>query len=550
MKRFKDTHQHQLQILPPSLDELIESNHLVRIIDKFVSVLPSQLWDGRFRGGGAPSYHPAVMLKVILYAYSLKIFSCREIAKSIRQDITFMWLTGMQRPSFNTINRFRTDYFKDILEDVFTELLKFLAERNLISFQNFFVDGTKIEANAGRYTHVWQKNTERYKAAVKERVKKLLHQIDTINQQEDELYGDSDFPEFGEQTDITSEEIGDIVRSLIEHLPEGCGKRKAQQLKTAANRLNKESEKLSKYEEQEELLDGRNSYSKTDPDATFMRLKDERLRAAYNAQISTENQFVTNYSVSQNASDTVSFPDHLAKIDQRGEAYKPNNYMGDSAYGSEENYALLEGHEIGNYLKYNTFDLEKKKSHRNDPFHRTNFSYNEDGDYFVCPAGKKLIYRETIQKKSKTGYISNVRIYEYEGCNSCVWKAHCTKAKHNRRIYYNPELERHKKLARSNLESSHGIALRKRRGYEVETFFGDLRQNCRFNRFLLRGKSKVEHEFGLLAIAYNLRKMAKMALKKDIYWDVFRTIYLFVEKCAKWLHKSLILINNNALFAE
>lgn len=550
MKRFKETHQHQLLLLPPNLDEMIEANHLVRIIDKFVSALPSKLWDARFCGGGAPSYHPAVMLKVILYAYSLKIFSCREIAKSIRQDITFMWLAGMQRPTFNTINRFRTDYFKDILEEVFTELLNFLAEKNLISFQDFFVDGTKIEANAGRYTYVWQKNTERYKAAVKERIKKLLHQIDKINQEEDELYGDSELPEFGEQTDITSEEIRELAQRLIEHLPKSCDKKGAQQLKTAVNRLNKESEKLSKYEKQEELLDGRNSYSKTDSDATFMRMKDDRLRPGYNAQFSTENQFITNYSISQNASDTVSFPEHLAKIIQRGAGYRPNNYMGDCAYGSEENYSLLEMYEIGNYLKYNTFHFEKKKKYKNDSFKKDNFFYDETADHFVCPAGNKLTFRETIQRESKTGYISNVRVYEFEGCNSCVYKSQCTKAKGNRQIYYNPELERHKKVARSNLDSRYGKALRKRRGFEVETFFGDLRQNCRLNRFLLRGRSKVEHEFGLLVIAYNLRKLAKEVLKKEVCQGVLSTIYRFFKNLVNRLHKRIFFDNNKALYAK
>lgn len=531
MKKFKEINQHQLSVLPPSLDELVEPKHLVRIVDKFVSLLPSRLWDKIFSGGGAPSYHPALMLKVILYAYSQKIYSCRNIAKAIRQDITFMWLTGMQRPTFNTVNRFRTEYFKDILEDIFTELLDFLHGKGYISYQDFFVDGTKLEANAGRYTHVWGKNTARHKSAVKKRVQVLLKEIDKINQAEDHKYGDADLPERGEDSDISSEELRNFTAELSDHLSKISDKKIKQKMETTKNRLNKEADKLAKYEGQEDLLSGRNSYSKTDTDATFMQMKDDRLRAAYNAQISTENQFITNYSISQNASDTVTFPDHLEKIEQRGEAYKPKNYMGDSAYGSEENYSLLADHNIQNYLKYNTFHLEKKKHFKkNKPFHRSNFTYDIHEDCFICPAGEKLTFQKSYQTKSKTGFISFIRLYEFQACSACAFKPQCTKSKTNRQIHYNMKLENYKAQARANLDSQYGLALRKRRGFEVESFFGDLRQNCRFNRFLLRGRVNTEHEFGLLAIAHNLRKIANGALINVSNSAFITSIFVFLRE--------------------
>jgi len=531
VKKFREINQHQLTLLPPNLDELIDSNHLVRLIDKFVSLLPFQLWDACFPGGGAPSYHPASMLKVILYAYSIKIYSCRNIAKAIRQDITFMWLLGMQRPTFNTVNRFRTEYFKDILEDVFTELLDFLHGKGCISFQDFFVDGTKLEANAGRYTHVWRKNTERYKASVKKRVHALLQEIDQINQEEDVKYGDSDLPEAGEDIDISSDEIRAIAETLSQNLSDVTDKKEKRKRKTTANRLKQEADKLAKYESQEDLLGSRNSYSKTDTDAAFMRMKNDSLRPAYNTQISTENQFVTNYSVSQNASDTVTFPEHLDKIKNRGDDYKPKNYMGDSAYGSEENYTALQDNQIESYLKYNTFHPEKKKNFKTKhPFHQNNFSYDDKEDCFTCPACKKLRYIETQEKQSKNGFISIIRIYECEGCHACIFKSQCTKAKGNRRIYYNTKLNQFKEQARSNLDSEYGMILRKRRGYEVETFFGDLRQNGKFNRFSLRGLRKVEHEFGLLAIAYNLRKLAIIDQISKTFFAIYSAILNILSK--------------------
>ena len=134
------------------MEELIDSKYLVRVVDRFVSSLSPTLWEEVFTGRGAPSYYPVMMLKLILYAYSSQIYSSRQIAKAVRQDITFMWLAGMQLPNFNTINRFRSDYFRRILESVFTELLDFLHEKGYISFTDFFVDDTKLEANAKRYS--------------------------------------------------------------------------------------------------------------------------------------------------------------------------------------------------------------------------------------------------------------------------------------------------------------------------------------------------------------------------------------------------------------
>ncbi len=513
MKKYKDCPQHQYQLLPPSLEELIDSKHLVRVVDEFVTTLSAKIWDQAFTGGGAPSYHPQMMLKIILYAYSSQIYSCRQIAKAVRQDVTFMWLAGMQRPNFNTINRFRSDYFRPILESVFTELLDFLEDKGYISFTDFFVDGTKFQADAGRYTYVWKKNTHRYKAAVRKRVKQLFDDIDALNVAEDEKYGDADLPERGEHSDISAQEIQDTAHRLSDELTEITDKKNRRALKSKVNKLNKEAEKLASYEHQEQILGQRNSYSKTDPDATFMRLKDERLRPAYNAQISTENQFITNYSISQNASDSTAFVAHFEKIVRRGEKYLPQNYMGDAAYGTEENYTQLEKNEVTNYLKYNTFHLEQNKNRKIPPFHRDNFTYDESDDSFQCPAGKRLLYQETIERETKTGFKQSIRIYECEDCAGCPHKTLCTKGVGNRTIHYNPTLERYRAQARKNLNSDDGMALRKRRGVEVETPFGDFKRNRLFKRFYLRGLEKVEHEFGLHCIAHNLRKITLIRMK-------------------------------------
>ena len=274
--------------------------------------------------------------------------------------------------------------------------------------------------------------------------------------------------------------------------------------------MSKEAEKLRKYEDQEVKLAGRNSYSKTDPDATFMRMKNDTLRAAYNVQISTSNQFIVNYSVSQNASDSASFPAHLQKIVNRGEKFIPDSLTGDCGYGNLENYSLLDKYGIKNYLKFSTFHYEQRRKFRENRFHRDNMRYDKDKDRYYCPSGKPLVFKDTCIRKTSTGFHSHERIYQCQDCSICLFAQDCKKGDSNRTVRVNLELERYKDRARENLNSERGLKLRKRRGNEVETPFADFRKNQKFDRFSLRGEDKVDHELGLMSLAFNIRKYSKM----------------------------------------
>lgn len=496
-------------LLPPSLDDFIEENHLVRILDSILDRITSKSLENIFSGGGTPSYHPRMMLKVILYGYVRQIYSCRKIAKALREDLSFMWLSGLSRPDFNTVNRFRSNYLRDILEEVYSELLLFLESEGFIDLKDYFVDGSKFEANAGKYSYVWRKNTERYKALVKQRVHKLFDEIDRLNAEEDQKYEGKDLPERGEQSDITVKDIEDAAEAINQKLSHEPNKQKARSLKSRANKLSKEAEKLSKYEDQESKLTGRNSYSKTDTDATFMRMKDETLRAAYNVQISTNNHFIVNYSTSQNAADSSSFPAHLSQIVNRGTKFIPETYTGDRGYGNEENYTLLAQHNIKSYLKYNTFHYEQTHRFRQNIFHRDNMSYSQQQDCYYCPSDKMLKYRETRTRKTATGYLTRQRVYECEDCTGCHYAQECKKGKGNRTVRINIALEKLKSASRENLNTEKGLNLRRRRGNEVETPFGDIKKNQKFTRFSLRGLDKVNHELGLMCLAYNIRKYSK-----------------------------------------
>jgi len=193
-KKFKEYSQNQLLLIPPSLDELVPENHVARVIDSYVNDLDVSVLYSAFPGGGRPSYDPIMMLKVLIYAYCNKTFSSREIEKNLIQNVVYMWLSGMQQPDHNTINRFRSTYLNVVLDEVFFQVVWMLKEKGFINLNELFVDGTKMEANAGRNTYTWRKNVERYKEGVKEKIVLLLEEINNINKREDEKYGDAPDP--------------------------------------------------------------------------------------------------------------------------------------------------------------------------------------------------------------------------------------------------------------------------------------------------------------------------------------------------------------------
>jgi hypothetical protein len=355
------------------------------------------------------------------------------------------------------------------------------------------VDGTIMEANAGKYTHVWKKNVARYKKAVEERALQILKEADRINQEEDALYGESDLPERGEGSSLSSSEIRQRARALIE-----SGEKEDQK---AAKQLEKEAEKLAHYEEQEEILEDRNSYSKTDTDATFMRTKEDMLRPAYNVQAGTQDGFVTGMTISQNGNDARGFIEHMETRKEIGLA-PPPTVTADAVYGTEENYEYIEKERIEGYLKYPSWYREMKGKLK--PYEKSSFTYDAEQDRFCCPRGHFLEFIKEQQEKTKSGYTRTERIYECRDCGSCDVKSQCTRSQGNRQITHSAILYQHQQKARMRLSSPKGESLRKRRSPEIETVFGHIKHNMSIRRFLLRGLKKVTTEMFWIVLGYNM----------------------------------------------
>jgi transposase len=520
---FKSYDQDQATFLPPSLDEMIDRKHLVRVLNETIGKLNIKPLIESYPGGGTSSYHPEMMLKLLIYAYLNNIYSSRKIAKELRENIYFMWLSGQRRPDFRTINNFRIR-LTGVIEEIFVSMVLFLSEYGYVELEKYFLDGSKFRADANRTSYVWKKNTDRYRAAVEQRVKELFRQIDEINNQEDKQYGEKDLPEMGQNKSISIDEIKDRAEQISEKIKsieiqrdkkkknnEDKEQKKVTEDKKKTERIikkiEKEIPKLEKYDKQNEILNGRNSYSHTDHDATFFQMKNKELVPAYSVQIGTENQYIINYSIHQSAADSGLLKSHIEKY-RRLFGHYPKLISTDSGYGNEENYEYLDEKGIKNFLKYNTFHYETTKAYIENKYHKDHFPYDKIKDSYQCPQGRQLKFKEEKKTKTKTGYEQTIRVYECGSCRKCPLAKKCKKGKGKRTIHINRQLDYYRLRARENLTTEFGYELRKQRNIDVEPVFGDIKYNGRYQRIRLRGLEKVEIDIGLLSLSHNIKKLA------------------------------------------
>ncbi|MGN1211600.1 MAG: transposase, partial [Candidatus Cryptobacteroides sp.] len=312
------------------IQDLIPENHVSRVIDEMIEELDDSLFLQHYQGGGRSSYHPKMMTKVVLYAYSQKVYSCRNIARMVEENLPAMWLAALQKPDYRTVNRFRTQQMGKLLPSLFESMIHQLMERKLISMDTYFLDGTKIEANANKYSFVWKKATTKFEAKLQEKIDETYQHIQAITLEENrELTHEerSEEPTPEEKLDLLEETLAEKVACEMEELEREdnsqARKEKRRALRPIKKLLKDVREdlrpRLKKYRDQNALFGDRNSYSKTDTDATFMRMKEDhmkngQLKPGYNVQMATENQFILFYTIHQRPTDTRCFKPHLEAL--------------------------------------------------------------------------------------------------------------------------------------------------------------------------------------------------------------------------------------------
>ena len=511
---IKSDNRKQNLLLPPSLDELVPENHMVRVVDAVLDRLDISDILSTYRGGGNSAFNPKMMLKVLVFAYLSNVYSSRRIEELLRRDIYFMWLAGMKRPDFRTINYYRGKRLKEGFDTVFTQVVRLLHEEGFVSLKVQYIDGTKIESVANKYTFVWRGSVEKYDARLKAKTEALLRQIEQNHAIENQ---ENPVPE-----ELTAEEVTKRVERIKEKVDaDNLGKEERKVLK----QIETDSvPRMNRYREQLETMGSRNSYSKTDPDATFMRMKEDamlngQLKPGYNVQISTENQFITNFGIYQRPTDTLTMISYLETFKARY-GMQSEEIVADSGYGSEENYEYMFSNGMTPYVKYNMFHVEQRRGYRNNPFRVSNLFYNPDDDFYVCPMGQKLKFIRQEKRYTASGYQQTVSVYRACRCEGCPLRGQCHKSKRDRQIEVNHTLDDYKARARELLTSEQGIKHRSNRPIEPEAVFGQIKECGRFRRLRLKGLTGAKIDFGLKALAHNLRKLAQ-AWAKSSFFDKF-----------------------------
>lgn len=506
---FKDYHPNQGTFLPENVGDLIGEDHQARFISYLIDRMDISAIIATYKGGGTSSYHPRMLLKVLIYAYVQRVHSSRQIAKATRENVVYMWLAGRQRPDFRTINNFRKDRLPGGgVKAIFRQVMSALVEQGLVDLADYTVDGTTLEANARKHSAVWAKNSQRYHRKALERIDRYFEEIQRLADLEDQQFGDRDLAETGQQSDWNSDDVAEAAERASEALGEQAETDdvEAKELSKAATRLRwikeKELPKLKKYEQQRKTLGERGSYSTTDPDATFMRLKgqspfDKLLSPAYNLQMGCQNQFILGYSLHSNAADKVNLNPHLQQL-----GFTPEWLCADAGYGSLANYELLAERGIGGVVKYPGYDRSPKT------YSRYNFDRSPTTDSYTCPQGRTMRFKDASDYPYGEGRTTRKRTYECEDCSGCPVKADCTYGEGNRTISFIAKLEGWKRHV-SELISRKKKAKRliKNRGSQIEAVFGQLKHNDGLARLSMRGRTMVELEVGLKSIAHNLRKM-------------------------------------------
>lgn len=459
---------------------------------------------------GRTETNPKNLFKVLVYGYMNWQYSSRKIERACQRDINFMYLLeGEPPPDHNTIARFRSKYLRSVIDDLFTQLVDILAAEGELSLLNIFIDGTKLESFANRYTFVWGKRVEKEMAKLQDKMKNELPKI-AMN------LG----IHFGFEGKVETYQLKKLLKRLTRKQQEeniifvyGTGKRKTP-LQRAVEQVTEYLRRQQGYERDIRILDGRNSYSKTDRDATFMRKKEDhmqngQLKPGYNVTIGVDAEYIVNAIVTQDRSDGKTLIPFLGRISR----FPYKHIVADAGFESEENYTYLEENGQLAFIKPSNYEQSKTKKYKSDIGRRENMGYDKTSDRYTCSMGYTLENVGIRKTKSASGYPIETTIYECSSCSGCPNKDKCIKSggkkpleERSKRLQVSKTFLRQRKEANDRITSEEGILLRMNRSIQVEGAFGVLKQDMSFRRFLLRSKVKVHIEVLLLCFAYNVKK--------------------------------------------
>lgn len=452
--------------------------------------------------GRKSAAEPRIIFEVLVYGYMCGIYSTRKLEEACRKRVDFMWLlSGEPVPDYSTFARFRTGRTKEAVEGLFYQFVRRLEKMGETEHDEVFIDGTKLESRANRYTFVWRKTTEKYLAKVKDAVRE-------------------EFAYRGVPGNVTLKKFRELVESegaacekagiLFVH---GAGHRKTPEQR-AYEKLRTLLEKWENYERKLSVMgNNRNSYSKTDPDATFMHMKEDHMRngqlkPGYNVQIAVNSEYITGVAAFPNRTDSGTLRPFLRRLEQRqGKRYR--DVVADAGYESLDNYLYLEDNGQTSFIKPINYEAQKTKKFRRQIGRRENMQYDEKEDCYICAAGRKLVFHHESTQRNRQGFFPTTAYYRCEDCVGCPFREACCKAKDDKpkELRMKTDLICLSNRSRKNIQTERGIMLRTNRSIQVEGAFGVLKSNRNFKRFLTRGRTNISTELYLLCLGFNLNKL-------------------------------------------
>jgi len=495
-------------VLPLDIGVLIPKTAPVRTLHYITERLDySCLNSLYYKGGAMKTYLPKLLFQIVLLGYMNHIFSSRNIEKSCKKDITFMWLLqGSKAPDHNTINRFRQEV-GEVLDDLFAQFIQYLITIDEVKLDHVFIDGTKLESFANKYTFVWKKSTSKND---KKMMMKIESSIVTLNKTYGFNFKYTEHNQAALLDDILTELclLKETKGIVFVH---GKGKRK-EQIQRDIELFEGYLTRRIKYDQYYVQLGDRNSFSKTDPDATFMHMKEDHMRNSqlkpgYNVQAAASGGYCVGVSIYTERNDQRTLLPFLTYLEETIRL-KFNDIVADAGYESEENYSYLEKNNQISYIKPSNYERSKKRNYKNKINLRENMEYDSEKDVYICKNNRVLSVTGKIKRVSKSGYVSDIKIYTCESCENCKFKKKCTRAQDERQLHVSEEFIRLRNSSTDNITTDFGKRLRMNRSIQIEGLFGVLKEDYGFRRFLTKGKKNVSAEIKLLMFALNLNKLS------------------------------------------
>lgn len=484
-------------ILPVNYEHIISDDDPVVSFKEVVGGLNLRKFI-RTSSKGRQDYDPEVMLHLILFGFMENIRSLRKLEKACRVDLRFIYLAGGIKPSFMAFQRFIHHKLSASIDDIFYAINQFLIEKEAIDTDVVYVDGTKIEANANKYTFVWKKSILNYREKLYLKISKdLLDMKKTLAY----TFQVNDTYQVNDLNLICTFLENEIDRLKIQFV-HGKGRRKTKHQRYYES-FHAYRDKLQEYEKHLKICGERNSYSKTDQDATFMHGKEDYysrtgiFKPCYNVQIAVSDEYILHYGVYPNPTDTKTWIPFFNRFYDRYGFY-PKKPIADAAYGSYDNYMYNLDNKMALTMKYNTFSKENEKKFKKQKYHIKNMKIEHNK--LISEDGHVYHYSHDYENR-KGFYPRTIQVYKHSD-----WKESYREKKIPKRISRDAVLLDMHQAVQDNLQSKEGIHLRLRRSIEVEGAFGDIKSNSEYLRVQRRGKLGVQTEIALVLIGYNLRK--------------------------------------------